>query len=254
MTRLLIAGQAWDDGTDAFIGGRVVRLESDGSWTEVFSSAETGCHHLKEFIIEDTPYLFFIESAGNVNAPRRGALQRSSDEGDNWTDVSPGPSTADAEYTTSISLGANGRIWAITDNRKSQSTIAVSSDKSRIYYSDDKGTTWTLSKTITNNFGGRFYHAYNIAADPNDANTIAVEGVEPLGSDMRLWNTSDGGASWSGAIDPTFPVGVDNLGSLFAKQLDYASDGTLVYITRAATGGGTLYIFRSSDDGSTWST
>ena len=254
MTRLLIAGHAWDAGGSTFIGGRVVRLESDGSWTEVFSSAETGCSHLKEFIIEDVPYLFFIEGGGSAELPRRGALQRSSDEGDTWIDVSPGPSTADEEYTTSFSQGANGRIWAITDNRQSQSTLAATSDKSRIYYSDDKGTTWTLSHTIPQSFAGRFYHAYNIAADPNDETIIAVEGIETLGFDMRLWNTSDGGASWSGAINPTFPVGVDNVVGVFAKQLDYASDGTLVYITRAAAASTALYIFRSSDNGSTWST
>ena len=249
MTRLLIAGQAWDDGSNSFVGGRVVRLETDGSWTEVFVSTENGCSRLREFSIGGRPYLFFIDGPGSADRPRRGALHRSIDEGDTWSDVSPGGA---AEFTTSFSLGADGRIWAITDERQSQSTL--NGGPSRIYYSDDQGSNWTLSYSIPEIFLTRFYHAYNIASDPNDANLIVVEGVETIGSDVRMWRTTDGGASWSAAFDPTFPVGVDNVGSFFARQLDYASDGTLVYMTRAASAGSTFYIFQSSDDGSTWST
>ena len=72
MTRLLVAGQAWDVSDAAFVGGRVVRLEHDGSWTEVFSSAKTGCSHLKEFVIGGKHTGQIVEKLRSALDNRRG--------------------------------------------------------------------------------------------------------------------------------------------------------------------------------------
>ncbi|KKN31410.1 hypothetical protein LCGC14_0824240 [marine sediment metagenome] len=253
MTRLLLAGQAWDDITNAFVGGRIVRLEEDGSWTEVFSSTTIGCHSLREFTVDGLPFLFFIDSPGSTEIPERGTLYRSGDEGDTWLDVSPGPTGANTEYVMSYAMGTNGRLWAITDERQDPATV-VGAGPSRIYYSDDLGSSWTLSYTIPESFIGRGYPAYNITVNPTDSDIVIVEGVETVGLEIRLWRTTDGGLSWSAAFGPTFPIVVENVGRGFAKQIDYASDGTLVYITRARAANTTLYILRSSDDGDSWST
>lgn len=257
MPRLMIAGAIWNG--SAYTGGRVVRLETDGSWTVVFTSTQgagSGCHHLKEFQQSGQPVLFFIDSnSGSAEIPDRGQLFRSKDEGDTWVDVSP-PPVGDPEFVTSFSLGAAGRIWCITDERENM--VTLTGGPSRIYFTDDSGDSWTLSFTIPEFFlaapNSRFYPLFNVAADPNDSQTILVEGARMVALDTRMWLTTDGGTTWSAAFDPTFPVGVASPGSTFAHQLDYASDGSVIYMTRAAAASATHYIFRSTDDGATWST
>lgn len=250
MGRLILAGEAWDKTAGAFIGGKVVRLETDGTWTEVHDPGVTGAWHLREYSDADNvPRLFYISSpGGNAGNPYRGSLYRSEDEGDAWSDVSPPLGSV-----RDISHGAGDRLWAITDPRQNPGTI--NGGPSRIYYSDDWGDTWNLSYTIPEiSFGTRGWPLYNIAAHPTDATKIVVEGAEMVGWDARMWRTVDGGSTWSAAFDPVFPANVDNIGGQFSFSLTYTADGSLIYLTRATVGSGTFWMFRSTDDGTNFAT
>ncbi len=254
MGRLMLAGRGWDNnaGPAAWVSeAKVVRLEADGSWAEVHSTADRAAWYLREYTTNDyVSHLFHLTSTGGgiAERPWRGSLYRSEDEGDNWVDVSP-----PLGYCGGISRGAGDRLWAITDPRPNP--VTVNGGPSRIYYSDDWGDTWVLSHTIAEtSFGTRGWPLFNIAAHPTDANKVVVEGIRMVGADVRMWSTSDGGATWSAAFDPTFPVAVGNVGGQLALSLEYASDGSMVYSSGATVGSGIIYIFRSTDDGANWVT
>ena len=250
MGRLILAGAAWDATAGAFVGGKVVRLETDGSWSEIHDPAVTGAWYLREYIdVTSIPRLFYISSpGGTASRPFRGSLYRSEDEGDTWADKSP-----PLGYVCGVSHGAGDRLWAITDVRQNPGQTTAGGP-SYIYYSDDWGDTWVLSYTIPEVYAGRYYPLFNIAAHPTDSNKVVVEGTEMVGWDTRMWRTTDGGGSWSAAFDPVFPVGVDNVGGIMSLSLEYVSDGSLIYQSRASAGSAIYYVFRSVDDGANFST
>lgn len=246
--RLIVIGEGWDTGIDAWIGAKLVRLEESGSWTEIGAPGATGAWYLREYFDSiNVPRLFYIAANGTHARPFRGTLYRSQNEGDTWVDVTP-----PLGYCIGISLGAGDRLWAITDDRENPATLI--GGPSRIYYSDNWGQTWTLSYTIPEvSIGTRGWPLYNITAHPTDYRKIVVEGVEMIAWGVRMWSTVDGGDSWS-VSTPTFPFGVTNTGGQMSLSLTYAYDGSLIYLSRGTAGSNTFYIFRSTDDGANFST
>jgi hypothetical protein len=263
-----MAGEAWDG---SFSGGRVVRLEENGSWSEVHNPGTTGAWHLREFNAGSEPKLFYIAAAGSSTRPRRGTLYRSVDEGDTWVDVTPVTPQPEAPltgYCIGISLGAGNRLWALCDDRENPGDLTPMSpnnEASHVYYSDDWGDNWTLSLSIQSPdcvFCGidglrRNYPAFNIAAHPTDPNKVVVEGMHATSGVARFWRTVDGGATWTNSFVPSWPTpptAVNNLGGQMSMQLNYASDGSLIYSSFVAAGTTVVYIFRSIDDGDNFST
>ncbi len=254
MSRLIVAGRAWDEDASVWAGASVVRLEEDGTWTELIADAGVvGAWYLRQYLdAENIPRLFVITSNGTGARPFRGTLYRSLNEGDTWSNVSP-----PVGYCMGVSHGAGDRLWAITDERADPATFTPGSSQSRIYYSDDWGDSWVLSHTITDVFAGRYFHAYNIAAHPTDTNKVVVEGVHMFDWAVRMWSTADGGASWSAAFNPVFPgepPTKENVGGLYSLSLTYATDGSLIYLTRARLVDNTFYVYRSTDDGANFLT
>ena len=243
VSRLLMAGQKWDDDTNAFIGGAVVRLEEDGSWTSLIETT-TGAWALEEYTIDGAPALFFIDAGGDDDRPFRGTLYRSLDEGDTWLDVSP-----PLGFTAGHAVSADGTLWAITDEVAPPGNAG---GHSRIYKSDDKGSTWTLSHDITDIGFGEFSQAHDIAAHPTDPNIIGVTGVLGRASAVRIWRTLDGGSSWS-FISPTFPFFIGNIFGQLSMLFAIVADNSWVY-GHQDFANADVYIFRSTDNGSTWST
>lgn len=252
MQRLIVAGRAWSNDLSAYVGARLARLGEDGSWEEIAAPGTTGAWYLREYIdAANIPRLFYIAANGNSSRPFRGVLYRSLNEGDSWVNVSP-----PLGYCIGISHGAGDRLWAITDERENPAT-AMTGGPSYVYYSDNWGEDWVLSHTIPETFMGRLYPTYNIAAHPTDANKVVVEGISTFAWEVRMWRTTDGGASWSAAFTPTFPgvpPTVDNIGGQMALSLTYATDGSLIYISRAQAASTTIYVYRSTDDGTNFST
>lgn len=257
-TLLTLAGRKWNTVTNQFTGGAVVQLAANGTWYELASVASSvgTAWNIQDFTRTGNSLLFYIEAAGiHLRLPYRGILYKSTDQGQTWTDVTP--SSGATEYVSIIKQDVAGNLWCVTDERENHTT--VDGGPARIYKSNDEGITWTLKKTITDiSFGTRYWSVYNLALDPTDANCIVAEGTEMVAWRIRMWRSENGGETWTAAFAPIGLRQEDgepyrNVSGLFARAMEFASDGSLIYPTRDVqqVNG---YIKRSINRGTNFST
>jgi len=110
-------------------------------------------------------------------------------------------------------VAMDGRIWALWN---------LGSD-SAVYYSDDKGDTWTLSQTFT---GDGTDDLNMIACHAKNANWIAATAFSD--PDAVLWATSDRGGSWS-SVSLTLPAQASGAGPVTPDyHLRFAGDTILL--------------------------
>ncbi|KKK83246.1 hypothetical protein LCGC14_2795320, partial [marine sediment metagenome] len=234
-------------------GGVVVQLDSSGVWSELVAG-DTVAWNIQNFIHESAHILFHIRSAGfgANNTPDRGQLYRSIDQGASWADVTP--SSGNTEYVGDYAQDADKNIWCITSETRQQDS--GNPDPSYIYKSVDDGETWTLSYTIPEqSFGTRDWPAFNITCHPTNADIIIVEGVEMVSGNFRLWRTTDGGDTWSDAINSTEPSPpLQRLNTSGARQhiFNYTVAGRLVYAGIFEIANDDLFMLYSDDDGDNW--
>lgn len=246
---LTLAGRKF---TTSFTGGAVVQLNTDGTWSELVAG-DTVAWRLKDFAFDGESVLFHIraDGFGTLNTPDRGELYRSTDQGATWTEVTPQDDPGTEEYANDIVKSADGTLWCITGETKAKDR--TTDQQSRIYKSTDRGATWTLSLKITEvSFGVRPWPLFNIAAHPTNANIIVAEGTEMVGNNSRLWKTTDGGSTWSGASAPTFespPVQRENTGGQKQHVFEYTAAGDLVYAGFFEIAADDLFILKSLNDG-----
>ncbi|MDP2722913.1 MAG: GEVED domain-containing protein [Bacteroidales bacterium] len=118
---------------------------------------------------------------------RAGEIYRSVDSGINWNAV--------------LTVGGASRVQlAVTDNDPTiVYAVVYASGLEGIYKSTDSGATYTKVFSGTNILGsscdgsvsgGQGTYDLCIAADPNDANTVFVGGI-------NTWKSTDGGSSWA---------------------------------------------------------
>lgn len=129
---------------------------------------------------------------GVVTAPRA-----SLDNGETWNDLNH-PQAGTVVYE--IAIDAGGRWWAAARGTAPDSIL--------IFWSDDQGTTWTLSRTTLT--GTPAQGGFSIACHPTDQNKIMVS-WNTGGAAVRLERSTDRGASWStispaGTIGTTTPI------------------------------------------------
>jgi len=239
-------GGAWD-------GGVVVQLDSSGAWSELVAG-DLMAWNLQNFIHESTHILFHIRSASFSanNNPDRGQLYRSIDQGTTWTDVTP--SSGNTEYVVDYDQDADKNMWCITSETAEQDE--GNPDPSRIYKSVDNGETWTLSHKITEqSFGTRDWPAFNITCHPTNTNIIVVEGTEMVAWNFRLWRTTDGGDTWSAAInasEPSPPLQRLNTGGALQHIFNYTVAGRMLYAGSFEIANDELFFLYSDDDGDNW--
>lgn len=161
-------------------------------------------------------------------------FQVSADFGETWAATAkPGGSWSPVD----ANLSPNGRLWLLWVNS------AGAPDLMRVYYSDDFGTTITLSieqsvsqVSATSGGGG-------VATHPTDSNRIAVSSVGIL-TRPNLLVTMDGGASWTvvSAGATTYDGLQPRLAWIGARLVLVNDEGV------------TMQIAVSDDDGVTWTT
>ncbi|KKL53620.1 hypothetical protein LCGC14_2273620, partial [marine sediment metagenome] len=200
--------------------------------------------------------MFHIRSAGGsaLNNPDRGQLHRSVDQGATWTDVTP--SSGNTEYVGDVAMDADENFWCIASEYARKNAGGTQDKPSRIYKSVDWGATWALSYLIPDRIEiwNRDFPAFNITCHPTNANIIVAEGTEMIGWGVRLWRTTDGGASWS-MVTPTFPsppTSVDNVGGARQHVFDYTLGGDLVYAGIFEISNDNTFVLKSLDDGDTF--
>ncbi|MCZ7557375.1 MAG: hypothetical protein M5R41_13325 [Bacteroidia bacterium] len=128
---------------------------------------------------------------GDLLIGSTGRIMRSSDEGENWTEIIPNPAVT---YGYNVAVSANGTWFA-------------GAYRSGFYRSTDEGATWTrLDGTMTNS------DVYSVSALPQS--TIIV------GLGNTAWWSPDDGQNWERVVDldsvNTFGIVAGNDGAWYA--------------------------------------
>jgi len=137
----------------------------------------------------------FIVFRGNVYASYGARASISDDWGATWTEVDLGGNT-NGSYVNGAFAFAVGLIYAVGNG-------------GYIYYSEDRGSTWTV---ITGTTTGTAVELWDIHIPPDDSATIFV-----VGSSNVVITSADGGTSWSTVTGPA-----DGTENLYAVDVDSA--------------------------------
>lgn len=188
-----------------------------------------------------------------------------------------------------ITVGQNGRLITLTDDRKAHNSDLPSHCYVVAQYSDDNGRTWTAPQTVagTESTGGNYGHGdASIVTDRNTGNIVGImtsAGTYGHGffagtaAQPPLWKTitsTDNGVTWGTPVDHTNELfgagcsdpahqqwlsGFSGSGAALQKR-----DGTLVssFVNREPTGNvdangnpvlsQNFYLFMSKDGGNSW--
>ncbi|HEX9582394.1 MAG TPA: glycosyl hydrolase, partial [Gemmatimonadales bacterium] len=115
-------------------------------------------------------------------------LFKTTDGGDNWTEITANPGLPDGlkgRIGITVSPADPNRVWAIID---------AELGKKGVFRSDDAGATWTRTNEDAN-LTQRPWYYHHIVADPKDRNTVYVLNV-------RFWKSTDGGTTFRGVTAP----------------------------------------------------
>ena len=122
---------------------------------------------------------------------------KTNDGGTSWTPVAGALAPESGDEFTYVGLKA-----VVGDN------LWVGTSTGRIMRSTDRGTTWAVSPSPANDFGGVITSGSSGSFAFKDANNgllLTVDGADdPLTTSAVLYSTSNGGASWT-AMAPTGP-------------------------------------------------
>jgi hypothetical protein len=176
-------------------------------------------------------------------------LYRSINQGTSFSQVmtnNPLPNGTNRPYTiSSISIGADNRIWLGTKNTP---VTATDQGGGKILYSDN-GSSWTVSKQIS---VPNWYGRVTVATAPSNANYVYAF-VETSSSTVSLVKTTDKGANWS---DMALPDDIDSgvpINDFCRGQASYdqvinvdPNNNLTVYV-------GGINLFKSTDAGNNWS-
>lgn len=201
--------------------GKVFGTKDGGkSWTEVFSSAESGNSVRAIAVNPGNPESILI---GLNNGP----LIRSDDGGNAWKLVN----------------NYNDRINQIVWNSDSVYIVARTTG---VFKSNDGGATF---KGVTNNLSSVFGNGEgSIISDPVSLfHRLSASGTNPnvlyLTTDLGLRRSTDGGANWSQVSLPLRQQGA----TLFAVAVSPTASN-VVYVSSGA------YIYKTLDSGASWLT
>ncbi len=264
------------EGNGAGVWGVGLLKSTDGgeTWSETSLDYEvTQSHGFNA--IEVNP------ATGTILAAARDGLWRSTDDGDNWTQIETGrwydvkwqPESPLRVYAAKASPSGSGNgVKVSTDDGltfvhagtgqpggnligKTKITVTPAdpdviysnyvnrstNETLGIYRSNDAGATWTEVFSDYNMTGGQGWYNLSLVADPNDVNRLVAGGV-------RLYQSDDGGANW------TITGGGHILGDSTAVHVDHHAaayePGSDSNVWVGSDGG----VWRSTDDGRNWIT
>ncbi|MGH9176507.1 MAG: WD40/YVTN/BNR-like repeat-containing protein, partial [Vicinamibacterales bacterium] len=119
----------------------------------------------------------FMSSGGEDSS-----LWRTTDGGDNWTEISRNPGLPKEGVLGKIGVAASGaqagRVYAIVEH-----------ENGALFRSDDWGDTWTRGSE-DRNLRTRAWYYHHIYADPNDADVVWILNVS-------MWKSIDGGRNFA---------------------------------------------------------
>jgi photosystem II stability/assembly factor-like uncharacterized protein len=207
------------------------------TWTQsLFVSNQTG---ITDLVLDPVnPQVVYAASWSRIRNNQESFIYsteskiwKTTDGGTNWNAVMSGiPSQAFSRIGLCMYPGNNNQLFAML--------VDTTLQLQGIYTTTNAASSWTAVPTATldpNALGGFGWFFGKIFVKPNDPNTIYLLGVDQ-------WRTTDGGQTWNLFTPPWFTYEVHADG----HDLDFNTAGEMIL----CTDGG---IYRSSDDGATWS-
>ncbi len=255
---------------DSFYGDGVFKTTNGGtSWSKIASAATVGSY-ISQIVVHPTnsSLVYLSGSAGVYKSTDAGATWASTSSGANANCVIADPTDSQILYT-GIGTGylSSNVVKKSTDGGGSWTTLGgglPTSNVARIqlamaptnhntfmqvlralrrtlllglYQTTDGGTTWTSQATSPNYLDGQGWYDNAVCVKPTDANTVIVGGLD-------IYRSTTGGTSltkvtsWNTATTGFFShADIHFLGY----------NGTVLY---CGSDGG---VFKSTDDGTTWS-
>ena len=193
-----------------------------------------------------------VDSAGH---PEEAAIPskatRTIDGGATWVDAAIGDEdtsgTDPLRGFSHVCRAADGRIWAV----RYAGNDTGDPIRCHIYYSDNAGSTWTLSSTLAPAGNRRF--PYRLIAHPTDGNTIALITANKDSTNKLITHiTVNRGSSWTTNQVSSTPTSSE-AHALVAKGAVMLSNGRIVWVDTAATfGTNDTFCYTSDDRGATY--
>jgi photosystem II stability/assembly factor-like uncharacterized protein len=148
-------------------------------------------------------------------------VNRSTDNGQNWTPISPDLGGDPGLETNPLYAGHYGVVTSLAASPKDSATILAGTDNGRVWITRDTGTTWT--ELQHENLPERWVS--RVTMSPTDAETayIAFSGYREGDNGAYVVKTTDAGATWKNITGnlPKAPVGDV---TVVGKRLFVASD------------------------------
>ena len=115
-----------------------------------------------------------------VSGSKEGGIYKSTDGGDNWTELTNGlPQGVVGKTSVTVSPAQSSRVWAL---------IEAPEPKGGLYRSDDHGETWTQVNDNRQHLQRAWYYTH-IYAHPTDPNTV-------YSLNTRFYESTDGGETF----------------------------------------------------------
>lgn len=193
--------------------------DSGITWTEQLTALFNSSVSYPNFV-----YFWDANNGVTMGDPEGGEFEiyTTIDGGTTWTRV-PG---ANIPNPDSSGLGEWGyfSLYSVSGN-----TIWFGTNKGRIYKSTDKGLNWIVNNSVANaDFGVDKFTFSN-----------ETKGLLIIENTQKLYNTTDGGASWNQVVTPDF----------YKSDIAYIPGTSIVITAGAANPFGSSY---STNDGVTW--
>ncbi len=200
-SQIMYVGTGEGYGSSSSRGAGIWKSTNGGtSWTQLTST--TGFYYVNDIVVRNESGTSVVYAAvdalsykGQFHGTSSAGIQRSTNGGTSWTNVSPDvPSQSIKMVASDLEISANGRLWA-----GSRTSPFSASDRGggRIFYSDN-GTTWTISNsTPVNNGEGRV----EVACAPSNANVVYAI-IESGGQVLLMKKTTNAGSVWNNMTEP----------------------------------------------------
>jgi hypothetical protein len=228
--KIMYAGTGDSDANDARGLGMFKSTDGGKTWNILPSSLVNGAFSLVSAIsiTSDNSTVYAATAAG---------LQRSKDGGTTWEKVLGSGVGGNSDRIHAIQIGSDKRLYASTP--------------SAVYKSVDGGNIGTWTKLP----GLPAWSRTEIAVAPSDPNVLYAVG-SANGAGTNVYRTSDGGATWSAKVQPTWQDGCGGAGA--SGDFTRGQAWYDLCITVDPTNPNNVWIggvdmFRSTDAGASWS-